>query len=983
MLVCYEENVVKKGTNIHILVGGIALLIAGLSLALAVASTQFGSPPPFVGKSLMLVSRVFGFSAYDSPLGLLPFAGMLFVWSGMLFTFRKKRTFSYLFIPLSALMFYTLLVLAHMLQQSPRPAFLQKLLFSFHADPRQASLRVVMAFLSETALFVVLTLVGDGLDRRHQKKQAFQDLLALVRSGEAVDLQGLSSWQRRRFKRSQKRFEKQQERLPDEEQSVILHKKPVEPEVDILSDQQLSFPPIVEVPVLDNLHKKRVRKPKGEQVLDVVEQPAIDVGIVSIGALEAIKGERDRNKGVSYLEMKQRELLEKKEAEHARQENKEEERGNGDSTEEPAKKPLGKLSGFLQGALEAVGRSSSSPVEPKPEPTGKARGMLADAVASKENSRGLEAVALGVRMPQTQDEDQPLRIRERILSVRPPHYEKAPVPEQSRPDLEMYVPEGLGQAKPAPAPEQGISPFAPQSTARPINGGFSDDAPVVVEVSDEEDKLEAASGVGGLVVTEGGPSALINRDRITYQYPPESILVTYPKIGNEINQETLERGKTLVATLEQFNVHVELTNIVRGPTVTMLEILPAPGVRVNAIVNLADNIAMALAAKQVRIVAPIPGKSAVGIEIPNRKRDVIGFKEMLPAMESKQFHIPMVLGKNLMGEPIVMDVSTSPHLLIAGSTGSGKSVCVNSMICSILFRRSPKEVRLILVDPKIVELSIYNGIPHLLTPVIHDPKKTLKAFDFCLYEMDRRYRLLQGINARNILGYNEKIVQDRLAREKLPYIVVVIDEFADLMHTVGKELENKVSRLAAMSRAVGIHLVLATQRPSVDVITGVIKTNIPTRIAFAVTSTTDSRIIIDEGGAEKLLGRGDMLYLASSDPTPERIQGAFLSDNEVEQVVQFASRQGVADFIDESFFEDDEPVASGSSFDSSDSNDDESLMEEALAIVIERKSASASYLQRRLKIGYNRAARLVEQMEELGYVGPPNGSKPRELLMIP
>jgi len=305
------------------------------------------------------------------------------------------------------------------------------------------------------------------------------------------------------------------------------------------------------------------------------------------------------------------------------------------------------------------------------------------------------------------------------------------------------------------------------------------------------------------------------------------------------------------------------------------------------------------------------------------------------------------------------------------------------MICSILFMRSPKEVRLILVDPKIVELSIYNGIPHLLTPVIHDPKKTLKAFDFCLYEMDRRYRLLQGLNARNILGYNEKIVQDRLAREKLPYIVVVIDEFADLMHTVGKELENKVSRLAAMSRAVGIHLVLATQRPSVDVITGVIKTNIPTRIAFAVTSTTDSRIIIDEGGAEKLLGRGDMLYLASSDPTPERIQGAFLSDNEVEQVVQFASKQGVADFIDESFFEDDEPVASSSSFDSSDNNDDESLMEEALAIVIERKSASASYLQRRLKIGYNRAARLVEQMEELGYVGPPNGSKPRELLMIP
>ena len=967
----------KKGTKIYILVSGIVLLVAGLLFSLAVASTQLGAAPPFVEKTLTLVSRVFGFSSYDSPLGLLPFTGMLFVWSGMCFSFRKTRPFSLVFIPLSAIMFYTLLVLSHMLQQSPRPAFLQSLLYSFDAEPRLASLRVVIAFLVEMAVFVFLTLIGDGIERRHQKKEAFHQILSLARSGEAVDLENLSKWQRGKFKRAQKRFEKEQKNIPDEEESVLLHKKPVEPEVDILSDEQVSFPPIVEVPILDNLHKKRQQKLKSEHFLDVEEQPVVDMGMASLGALEAIKGERDRNKGISYLEMKQLELQEKREAEKIQQKQEE-------PKQEPVKKPLKGLSGFLQGALEAVGKSSSAPVEPKAEPTGKARGMLADAVASKEKSRGLEAVALGVRMPQKEHDDQPLRIRERILSVRPPKVEKQP---------EMTEPEPIQapvQASPAvhtepvkPAPEQGISSFAPQSTARPINGGFSEDAPVAAEVSDEEDKLEVASGVGGLVITEGSGSALINRSRITYQYPPESILVDYPKIGNEINEETLDRGRKLVSTLEQFNVHVELTNIVRGPTVTMLEILPAPGVRVNAIVNLADNIAMALAAKQVRIVAPIPGKSAVGIEIPNHKRDVIGFKEMLPAMERKQFNIPMVLGKNLMGESIVMDVSSSPHLLIAGSTGSGKSVCVNSMICSILFRRSPKEVRLILVDPKIVELSIYNGVPHLLTPVIHDPKKTLKAFDFCLYEMDRRYRLLQGINARNILGYNEKIVQERLAREKLPYIVVVIDEFADLMHTVGKELENKVSRLAAMSRAVGIHLVLATQRPSVDVITGVIKTNIPTRIAFAVTSTTDSRIIIDEGGAEKLLGKGDMLYLASSDPTPERIQGAFLSDREVEQVVQFASKQGVPDFIDESFFEDDEPVSSGGGYDSNDSNDDEAMMEEALAIIVERKSASASYLQRRLKIGYNRAARLVEQMEELGYVGPPNGSKPRELLKIP
>lgn len=290
---------------------------------------------------------------------------------------------------------------------------------------------------------------------------------------------------------------------------------------------------------------------------------------------------------------------------------------------------------------------------------------------------------------------------------------------------------------------------------------------------------------------------------------------------------------------------------------------------------------------------------------------------------------------------------------------------------------------MILVDPKIVELNIYNGIPHLLTPVISDAKRTLKAFDFCLFEMERRYNLLRALNVRNIVGYNEKIAANNLAREKLPYIMVVIDEFADLMHTVGKELETKVARLAAMSRAVGIHMVLATQRPSADVITGVIKANIPSRISFAVTSLIDSRIILDEMGAEKLLGRGDMLLQTSDSPTMERIQGAFLSDAEVEEIVTFATGQGEPEFIDESFFEDDPPPITESTVGLSDAITDEELMEQALQIVVERKGASASFLQRRLKIGYNRAARLVEQMEEEGWVGPANGSKPRELLRIP
>ena len=499
--------------------------------------------------------------------------------------------------------------------------------------------------------------------------------------------------------------------------------------------------------------------------------------------------------------------------------------------------------------------------------------------------------------------------------------------------------------------------------------------PAVVEEVSEDDPLESTRGVGGL-------SALISKPKIGYQFPSETILKTYEKIGDVIDQHTLHQGELLVETLLQFNIQVEVTRIVRGPTVTMFELLPAPGIRVGSIVSLSDNIALALAATQLRIVAPIPGKSAVGIEIPNKKRDIIGFKEMLSGV-TDSMHIPMVLGRTILDEKRVIDMSSSPHLLVAGSTGSGKSVCINSLICTTLFRRTPKEVRMILVDPKIVELNIYNGIPHLLTPVITDAKRTLKAFDFCLYEMERRYNLLRALNVRNITGYNEKIVANRLAREKLPYIMVVIDEFADLMHTVGKELETKVARLAAMSRAVGIHMVLATQRPSADVITGVIKANIPSRISFAVTSAIDSRIILDEMGAEKLLGRGDMLLQTTTSPATERIQGAFLSDAEVEEIVAFATSQGEAEFIDESFFEDDPPPITESSESFSEAVTDEELMEQALQIVVERKGASASYLQRRLKIGYNRAARLVEQMEEDGYVGPANGSKPRELLRIP
>ena len=450
-----------------------------------------------------------------------------------------------------------------------------------------------------------------------------------------------------------------------------------------------------------------------------------------------------------------------------------------------------------------------------------------------------------------------------------------------------------------------------------------------------------------------------------------------------IDDETKRSGEYLTKTLKEFGIDAQVTGIRKGPVVTMFELLPAPGVKLSRIVSLQDNIALSLAASSVRIVAPIPGKHAVGIEVPNKKRAVVSFREIIEMdlPEFKKMQIPVILGKDISGEPHVIDLTKTPHLLIAGSTGSGKSVCVNSMILSILYKRSPEQVKLVLIDPKVVELKLYNDIPHLLTPVITEPKRALQALQYCLCEMERRYACLDGMGVRDIVSYNKKIVEKRIATEKLPYIVVIIDEFADLMATTGKELESAVARLAAMSRAVGIHLVLATQRPSVNVITGLIKANIPSRIAFMVASRQDSQIIIDGIGAEKLLGKGDMLYSSATDPFPTRIQGTLVGDEEVERVVNDVKQYGEPDYIDDEIFvEEDEEESSGSGL---FSDGEDPLYDQALQIVVQAGKASASYIQRRLKIGYNRAARLVEEMEERGIVGPQNGSKPREVIHIP
>ena len=512
---------------------------------------------------------------------------------------------------------------------------------------------------------------------------------------------------------------------------------------------------------------------------------------------------------------------------------------------------------------------------------------------------------------------------------------------------------------------------------------FDDDSEISIEIEGDDEEEE----VSPKRVRKAAPAP--RKKAVKYEIPIDSVLEDHGDSSNfVVTEETKEDARILLETLKEFKIEAQIISIKKGPVITMFEILPASGVNVSKIANLADNIALNLAAQSVRIVAPIPGKRAVGVEIPNQKRNIVGFRELISTKnpDLDKAAVPFILGRDIEGDPQVVDVAKTPHLLIAGTTGSGKSVCVNSLISTILYKKRPDEVKMILVDPKVVELKIYNDVPHLLTPVITDPKKALQALQYCIDEMERRYSLLDQLKVRNIEGYNKTIKTTDYLADPLPYILVVIDEFADLMLTSSKQLEPAVSRLTAKARAVGIHLVLATQRPSVDVITGVIKANIPSRIAFMVSSVTDSRVILDAPGAEMLLGKGDMLFKPSWTPVLTRIQSAFLSDEEVERLVGEVKKMGEPEYIDDIIFHDDEEemdlsFGGGSMGGSADS--DANLMDKALAVVAETGKASASYLQRRLSIGYNRAARLIEEMEARGIIGPPNGSKPREILHMP
>lgn len=465
-----------------------------------------------------------------------------------------------------------------------------------------------------------------------------------------------------------------------------------------------------------------------------------------------------------------------------------------------------------------------------------------------------------------------------------------------------------------------------------------------------------------------------------YIYPPIDLLGADPQTGSGGNRsEMIENARKLESTLKSFGVDAKVIQISKGPTVTRYELSPSQGVKVSKIVNLADDIALNLAASGIRIEAPIPGKAAVGIEVPNKETQSVYMRTLLESDAFKQHEskLAFALGQDIAGNPVVTDIAKMPHLLIAGATGSGKSVCINTLITSILYKADPKEVKLLLVDPKVVELSVYNGIPHLLIPVVTDPKKASSALNWAVREMLQRYNDFAAHGVRDIKGFNKMMEEKGDEKGKMPQIVIIIDELADLMMAAPGEVEDAICRLAQMARAAGMHLIIATQRPSVDVITGVIKANIPSRLAFAVSSGIDSRTILDMVGAEKLLGKGDMLFYPSGQSKPSRLQGAFVTDQEVEAIVDFLKKSSKPYYTQETI----DQITSVAKAGGGDVEDSDEFFADAVDLILEKEKASVSMLQRQFRIGYNRAARLMDDLERHGIVGPEEGSKPRKVLI--
>ena len=497
------------------------------------------------------------------------------------------------------------------------------------------------------------------------------------------------------------------------------------------------------------------------------------------------------------------------------------------------------------------------------------------------------------------------------------------------------------------------------------------------EVETKEEKVKEVLNLEHTMTTES--------ENEKYEFPPIQML-------SEGSKQALKGGKKAVAdtaaklqkTLYSFGVSAKVENVSIGPAITRYELKPAEGVRVSRIANLADDIALNLAAETIRIEAPIPGKHAVGIEVPNAENEIVHLRDIIdtPEFEEHKSKLAFALGKDVAGKEIITDIAKMPHVMIAGATGSGKSVCINTLIASIIYKAKPSEVKLVMVDPKVVELSVYNGIPHLLIPVVTDPRKAAGALAWAVQEMENRYATFAAKGVRDLKGYNEA-VDKKDGIGKLPHIVIIIDELADLMMVAKKDVEDAICRLAQKARAAGMHLVIATQRPSVDVITGLIKANIPSRIAFAVSSQVDSRTILDMVGAEKLLGKGDMLFFPTGAPKPTRIQGAFISDGEVEKIVNFLKANGEAKYNEDII----ESIENSNKTDkeiaeqAEDDDETDPLLMEAIDVVVETGQASTSFIQRRFKVGYARAGRIIDQMEERGIISGYQGSKPREVLV--
>ncbi|MFD3445524.1 DNA translocase FtsK [Microbacteriaceae bacterium 4G12] len=519
-----------------------------------------------------------------------------------------------------------------------------------------------------------------------------------------------------------------------------------------------------------------------------------------------------------------------------------------------------------------------------------------------------------------------------------------------------------------------ISNFAEHYTAE------NEDKKEVEEVIpvEEAPKQKRSSKIKETVET-GPPIQFTDIENKDYKLPSLELL-DLPDNGHitDENEKIYDNARKLERTFKSFGVKAKVTKVHKGPAVTKYEVYPDMGVKVSKIVSLSDDLALALAAKDIRIEAPIPGKSAIGIEVPNAEVAMVTLREVLEAKENNRPEEKLLigLGRDITGQAVLAQLNKMPHLLVAGATGSGKSVCINGIITSVLMRAKPHEVKMMMIDPKMVELNVYNGVPHLLAPVVTDPKKASQALKKVVSEMERRYELFSHSGTRNIEGYNEYVnnynEHAEAKQPTLPYIIVIVDELADLMMVASSDVEDSIIRLAQMARAAGIHLIIATQRPSVDVITGIIKANIPSRIAFAVSSQTDSRTILDMGGADKLLGRGDMLFLPVGAAKPVRVQGAFLSDAEVEGVVEYVISQQKAQYQ--------EDMIPKEGFDAKQDIEDD-LYDEAVQLVVDMQTASVSMLQRRFRIGYTRAARLIDAMELHGVVGPYEGSKPREVLI--